>query len=229
VRVKLLLVDDDVGLTTSLRRGLEAEGFVVDVSDDGRDALWRLDEGTYGLMILDLMLPGHNGFVVCQELRRRGDWTPVLMLTAKHGDLDQAEALDTGADDYLTKPFSFAVLLARVRALLRRAEMRPPSTLTVGDLSIDPVRMTAERGTHPIELTARQFQVLEHLVRHRGRVVSKEDLLSAVWCDDFAGDPNIVEVYVHRLRRQIDLPFRRNSLQTIRGAGYRLLDDRSSA
>ena len=225
--VKLLLIDDDIGLTASLRRGLEAEGFVVDVSADGHDALWRLDEGTYGLIILDLMLPGRNGFVVCEELRRRGDWTPVLMLTAKDGDLDQAEALDTGADDYLTKPFSFAVLLARVRALLRRAEMRSPSPLTVGDLCINSVRMTVERGARPIELTARQFQVLEHLVRHEGQVVSKEDLLGAVWSDDFDGDPNIVEVYIHRLRRQIDEPFHRHSLQTVRGAGYRLVDDRA--
>ena len=226
--MKLLLVDDDISLTTSLRRGLEAEGFVVEVSADGHDALWRLAEGTYGLIILDLMLPGRNGFVVCGELRRRGDWTPVLMLTAKDGDLDQAEALDTGADDYLTKPFSFAVLLARVRALLRRAETRSPSPLTVGDLCINSVRMTVERGTRPIELTARQFQVLEHLVRHEGQVVSKEDLLGAVWSDDFNGDPNIVEVYIHRLRRQIDEPFHRHSLQTVRGAGYRLVDDRAS-
>ena len=226
--VKLLLVDDDIGLTTSLRRGLEAEGFVVDVSADGHDALWRLDEGTYGLIVLDIMLPGRNGFRVCDELRRRGDWTPVLMLTAKHGDLDQAEALDTGADDYLTKPFSFAVLLARVSALLRRAAVRSPSPLTVGDLCINPVRMTAARGERPIELTARQFQVLEHLVRHEGQVVSKDDLLGAVWSDDFNGDPNIVEVYIHRLRRQIDEPFSRHSLQTVRGAGYRLVDDRAS-
>jgi len=228
VIVKLLLVDDDIDLTTSLRRGLEAEGFVVDVSSEGHDALWRLDEGTYGLIILDIMLPGRNGFVVCDELRRRGDWTPVLMLTAKDGELDQTEALDAGADDYLTKPFSFAVLVARVRALLRRAEVRPPSSLKVGDLCIDPVRLTAERGTQRIELTARQFQVLEHLVRHEGEVVSKDDLLGAVWSDEFDGDPNIVEVYIHRLRRQIDEPFRRHSLQTVRGAGYRLVDDRAS-
>lgn len=221
----MLLVDDDAALTSVLRRGFEAEGFVVDISADGHDALWRAAEGRYGAIVLDVMLPGRNGFLVCGDLRGRGDWTPVLMLTAKSGDLDQAEALDTGADDYLTKPFSFAVLLARVRALLRRAEMRGVSPLAIGDLHVDPVRMTAMRGAHRLDLTARQFQVLEHLVRHAGEVVSKEDLLDAVWSGDFDGDPNIVEVYIHRLRRQIDDPFGRHSLQTMRGAGYRLVDD----
>jgi two-component system OmpR family response regulator len=225
VTVKLLLVDDDTVLTASLRRGLEAEGFVVDVSADGLDALWRADEGGYGAIILDLMLPGRNGFAVCADLRQRGDWTPILVLSAKGGEYDQAEALDTGADDYLTKPFSFAVLLAHVRALLRRAEVRTLSPIAVGDLSIDPARMSARRGSRAIELTTRQFHVLEHLVRHAGEVVGKRDLLDAVWSSDFEGDPNIVEVYVHRLRRQIDEPFDRHSLQTIRGAGYRLVDD----
>ena len=223
--MKLLLVDDDTALTSSLQRGLQAEGFVVDVSPDGLDALWRAQEATYGAIILDIMLPGRNGFAVCADLRTRGDWTPILMLTAKAGDLDQAEALDTGADDYLTKPFSFAVLVARVHALLRRAEVRTRSPMTVGDLHIDPARMVATRGTDRIELTTRQFHVLEHLVRHAGQVVSKQDLLDAVWSSDFDGDPNIVEVYVHRLRRQIDEPFGRHSLQTVRGAGYRLIDE----
>ena len=223
--VKLLLVDDDTALTSSLQRGLQAEGFVIDVSADGLDALWRAEEASYGAIILDIMLPGRNGFAVCAELRRRGDWTPILMLTAKDGDLDQAEALDTGADDYLTKPFSFAVLVARLRALLRRAEVRTLSPMTVGDLHIDPARMIAARGSTRIELTTRQFHVLEHLVRNAGSVVSKQDLLDAVWSSEFEGDPNIVEVYVHRLRRQIDEPFDRHSLQTVRGAGYRLVDE----
>jgi len=222
VTVKLLLVDDDTALTSSLQRGLQAEGFVIDVSADGLDALWRAEEASYGAIILDIMLPGRNGFAVCAELRKRGDWTPILMLTAKDGDLDQAEALDTGADDYLTKPFSFAVLVARLRALLRRAEVRTLSPMTVGDLHIDPARMIAARGSTRIELTTRQFHVLEHLVRNAGSVVSKQDLLDAVWSSEFEGDPNIVEVYVHRLRRQIDEPFDRHSLQTVRGAGYRL-------
>jgi len=223
--VKLLLVDDDTALTSSLQRGLQAEGFVIDVSADGLDALWRAEEASYGAIILDIMLPGRNGFAVCAELRKRGDWTPILMLTAKDGDLDQAEALDTGADDYLTKPFSFAVLVARLRALLRRAEVRTLSPMTVGDLHIDPARMIAARGSTRIELTPRQFHVLEHLVRNAGSVVSKQDLLDAVWSSEFEGDPNIVEVYVHRLRRQIDEPFDRHSLQTVRGAGYRLVDE----
>jgi len=225
--VKLLLVDDDTSLTSSLQRGLQAEGFVVDVSGDGLDALWHAAEASYGAIILDIMLPGRNGFAVCADLRKRGDWTPILMLTAKDGDLDQAEALDTGADDYLTKPFSFAVLVARVHALLRRAEVRAMSPMTVGDLHIDPARMIATRGPDRIELTTRQFHVLEHLVRHAGEVVSKHDLLDAVWSSEFEGDPNIVEVYVHRLRRQIDEPFGRHSLQTVRGAGYRLVDESS--
>jgi DNA-binding response OmpR family regulator len=220
-----LLVDDDTALTSSLQRGLQAEGFVIDVSADGLDALWRAEEASYGAIILDIMLPGRNGFAVCAELRKRGDWTPILMLTAKDGDLDQAEALDTGADDYLTKPFSFAVLVARLRALLRRAEVRTLSPMTVGDLHIDPARMIAARGSTRIELTTRQFHVLEHLVRNAGSVVSKQDLLDAVWSSEFEGDPNIVEVYVHRLRRQIDEPFDRHSLQTVRGAGYRLVDE----
>ena len=223
--MKLLLVDDDTALTSSLQRGLQAEGFVIDVSTDGLDALWRAEETSYGAIILDIMLPGRNGFAVCAELRKRGDWTPILMLTAKDGDLDQAEALDTGADDYLTKPFSFAVLVARLRALLRRAEVRTLSPMTVGDLHIDPARMIAARGSTRIELTTRQFHVLEHLVRNAGSVVSKQDLLDAVWSSEFEGDPNIVEVYVHRLRRQIDEPFDRHSLQTVRGAGYRLVDE----
>ena len=223
--MKLLLVDDDTALTSSLQRGLQAEGFVIDVSADGLDALWRAEEASYGAIILDIMLPGRNGFAVCAELRKRGDWTPILMLTAKDGDLDQAEALDTGADDYLTKPFSFAVLVARLRALLRRAEVRTLSPMIVGDLHIDPARMIAARGSTRIELTTRQFHVLEHLVRNAGSVVSKQDLLDAVWSSEFEGDPNIVEVYVHRLRRQIDEPFDRHSLQTVRGAGYRLVDE----
>jgi len=226
--MKLLLVDDDTALTSSLQRGLQAEGFVIDVSTDGLDALWRAEETSYGAIILDIMLPGRNGFAVCAELRNRGDWTPILMLTAKDGDLDQAEALDTGADDYLTKPFSFAVLVARLHALLRRAEVRTLSPMNVGDLHIDPVRMIATRGATRIELTTRQFHVLEHLVRHAGSVVSKQDLLDAVWSSEFEGDPNIVEVYVHRLRRQIDEPFDRHSLQTVRGAGYRLVDETMS-
>jgi two-component system OmpR family response regulator len=225
--VKLLLVDDDRALTTSLRRGLEAEGFTVDVAHDGDDAIWMASEHTYDLVLLDVMLPARNGYQVCAELRRGGDWTPILMLTAKHGDLDQAEGLETGADDYLTKPFSFAVLVARVRALLRRSAMRLPAPVAVGDLRIDPGARRVWRGRDAIDLTTRQFQVLELLVRRAGQVVSKDEILDGVWTSDFEGDPNIVEVYVRRLRTQIDEPFGRRSIETVRGAGYRLVDDRA--
>jgi DNA-binding response OmpR family regulator len=223
--MKLLLVDDDQSLTASLRRGLQAEGFTCDVANDGPDGLWMATESTYDLIVLDLMLPGRNGFQVCADLRARDNWTPILMLTAKHGDLDQAEALDTGADDYLSKPFSFAVLVARIRALVRRAAGRPPAPVTVGDLHIDPATRRVSRAGRPIELTTRQFQVLEFLVRRSGHVVSKDEILAGVWAQDFDGDPNIVEVYVRRLRSRIDEPFGRRSIETVRGAGYRIVDD----
>ncbi|MEO1063314.1 MAG: response regulator transcription factor [Actinomycetota bacterium] len=225
--MKLLVVDDDRSLTATLRRGLEAEGFTVDVAHDGVDGLWMAEEGTFDLVVLDLMLPGRNGYQVCAELRAAGDWTPILMLTAKSGDLDQTEAFETGADDYLVKPFSFAVLLARVRNLLRRAAARPPAPSSVGDLHLDPTTREVRRGDRAVELTTRQFQVLELLVRNGGAVVSKDDLLSCVWSHDFDGDPNIVEVYIRRLRRAIDEPFGRRSIETVRGAGYRLVDDRA--
>jgi two-component system OmpR family response regulator len=221
--VKLLLVDDDRDLTRSLRRGLEAEGFAVDVAHNGVDGLWLATEGSYAAIVLDLMLPGRNGYAVCAELRKQEIWTPILMLTAKDGDLDQAEGLDTGADDYLTKPFSFAVLLARLRALVRRAA-RPLAPMTVGDLRIDPARRRAWRGEVELTLTNRQFQVLEFFVRRAGQVVSKDEVLAGVWEFDFDGAPNIVEVYVRKLRRSIDEPFGRHSLETVRGAGYRLVD-----
>lgn len=221
--MKLLLVDDDRELTRSLRRGLEAEGFAVDVAHDGVDGLWLATEGSYAAIVLDLMLPGRNGYAVCAELREQEIWTPILMLTAKDGDLDQAEGLDTGADDYLTKPFSFAVLLARLRALVRRAATTPVAPMAVGDLRIDPARRRAWRGDVELSLTNRQFQVLEFFVRRAGQVVSKEDVLAGVWEFDFDGAPNIVEVYVRKLRRSIDEPFGLHSLETVRGAGYRLI------
>ncbi len=226
--MKLLLIDDDVALTTSLRRGLAAEGFTVDVADDGVDGLWMAEEGTFDLIVLDLMLPGRNGYQVCRELRARGDWTPLIMLTAKSGELDQTEGLETGADDYLVKPFSFAVLVARIRTLLRRSAGRTPQPLAVGDLHVDPATRQVRRGDRSISLTTRQYQVLEFLVRHGDEVVSKADLLAGVWSHEFDGDPNIVEVYIRRLRRAIDEPFGRRTIVTVRGAGYRLIDDRAA-
>lgn len=219
--MKLLLIEDDKKIATAVKRGLEGEGFSVAVAYDGIDGLWMATEGSYDALIVDIMLPGKNGFRICGELRQAGDWTPILMLTAKDGDLDETEALDTGADDYLTKPFSFPVLVARLRALLRRVG-HEPAPVQAGDLRIDPGRRRVWRGESEIQLTARQFDVLEFLMRRAGQVMSKNDILAGVWDMDFDGDPNIVEVYIRRLRTRIDEPFDRRSIQTIRGAGYRL-------
>jgi two-component system, OmpR family, response regulator len=223
--VKLLLVEDDAKLAASVRRGLTAEGFAVEVAPNGVEGLWRASEGAYDLIVLDIMLPGRNGYEVCRELRGAGNWTPILMLTAKNGHLDEAEALDTGADDYLTKPFSFAVLVAHVRALLRRTRDGSPAPASVGDLRLDPVRRRVWRGTTEVSLTAREFEVLEFLVRRSGQVLSKQAILDGVWDIGFDGDPNIVEVYVRRLRRKLDEPFGRTTIGTLRGAGYRIEDE----
>ena len=227
--MKLLLVEDDKKIATAVKRGLEAEGFTVEVAWDGSEGLWLASEGSYDLLILDILLPGRNGYQICGELRSAGNWTPILMLTAKDGDLDEAEALDTGADDYLTKPFSFPVLVARVLALLRRAGGRNPVPVEAGDLRIDPGQRRAWRGEVEIDLTSRQFDVLEFLVRRAGQVLSKREILDGVWQYDFEGDPNIVEVYVRRLRTRIDEPFGRRSIETVRGAGYRLVADGAKA
>jgi DNA-binding response OmpR family regulator len=224
--VKILLVEDDKKIATVVKRGLDAEGFTVDVAFDGEDGLWLATEGSYDLILLDIMLPGRNGFVVCADLRARDIWTPIIMLTAKDGDLDEAEALDAGADDYLTKPFSFPVLVARVRSMLRRVGGRnAPVPADAGDLRIDPVSRRVWRGEQEITLTARQFDVLEFLIRRAGQVVTKQEILDGVWQYDFEGDLNIVEVYIRRLRSAIDDPFQRRSIETIRGAGYRLAAD----
>jgi DNA-binding response OmpR family regulator len=223
--MKVLVVEDDVKIAAAVRRGLEAEGFTVSVAADGAEGLWMATEGSYEAIVLDLMLPQRNGFQVLADLRSAGDWTPVLVLTAKDGELDETEALDTGADDYLTKPFSFAVLVARVRALVRRAESRRPVAAVVGDLRLAPAEHRVFRADVEVELTAREYDVLELLVRQPGSVLSKDAILAAAWPDDFDGDPNIVEVYVRRLRRKLDEPFGRRSIETVRGAGYRLVDD----
>lgn len=223
--MKILLVEDDKKIATIVKRGLEAEGFTVEVAFDGADGLWLATEGSFDLIVLDIMLPGRNGYQICADLREAGDWTPILMLTAKDGDLDEAEALDTGADDYLTKPFSFAVLVARIRALLRRATGRNPAPVEAGDLRIDPGQRRVWRGEAEIELTSRQFDVLEFLIRRAGQVLSKSEILAGVWEYEFEGDPNIVEVYIRRLRTRIDEPFDRHAIETVRGAGYRLALD----
>jgi DNA-binding response OmpR family regulator len=205
-----------------LRRGLEAEGYAVDVALTGTDGLWLAQEHRYDVIVLDIMLPGINGYQICARLRDGGTWTPILMLTAKDGEHDQAEALDTGADDYLTKPFSYVVLLARIRALVRRSARSAPVTYQAGDLRLDPVAHACWRGEAEIRLTAREFAVLEYLLRRAGAAVSKSEILENVWDFDFEGDPNIVEVYIRRLRRKVDEPFGCSAIETIRGAGYRL-------
>jgi DNA-binding response OmpR family regulator len=220
--VKLLLVDDDATLTAALRRGLTEEGFTVEVAGDGREGLWRATEGGYDLVLLDLMLPGVNGYRVCAGLRRAGVRTPILMLTAKDGDLDEAEGLDTGADDYLRKPFSFPVLVARIHALLRRAALGDAPPLEVGDLVLDVRAGRATRGGAVLPLTAREFTLLTFLVRRAGRLLSKQQILAGVWTDDYDGDPNVVEVYVARLRRKLGDPADGGLIRTVRGMGYRL-------
>lgn len=223
--IRILVVDDEITLLRAVEAGLEAEGFAVDTATNGTDGLWLARENEYAVIVLDIMLPGMSGYTICAELRAAGDWTPVIMLTAKDGDLDQVEALDTGADDYLTKPFSFQVLLARLRALVRRGGGERPTVLTVGDLSVDPASKRVARAGTPIDLTTREFSVLHFLVTRAGEVVSKRDVLGAVWDFDFEGDPNIVEVYIRHLRNKVDRPFGRESIETMRGSGYRIVAD----
>ncbi len=218
--MRLLIVEDERRLALSLARGLSAEGFAVDVVHDGKEGLHRASEGTYDLIVLDIMLPGMNGYRVCGALRAAGDETPVLMLTAKDGEYDEAEGLDTGADDYLTKPFSYVVLLARVRALLRRHTRGARTVLQLGALCVDPGTRRVSVGERDVEVTAKEFAVLEHLAVRAGDVVSKADILEHVWDFAYEGDVNIVEVYVSALRRKLGAGW----IATVRGAGYRLVD-----
>lgn len=224
--MRLLVVEDETKLASYLKRGLEADGHAVDIASDGEEGLWYARNQPYDVIVLDILLPRLNGFQVCATLREEANWTPILMLTAKDGELDIAEALDSGADDYLTKPFSFVVLSARIRALARRGAPARPAVLEVGDLRLDPATHAVERDGTEITLTAKEFSLLEYLMRHPGEPASKSDILNAVWDWDFEGDPNVVEVYIGYLRRKIDRPFDRNSIETIRGVGYRLRADR---
>ena len=220
--MRVLVVEDEKRLAAGLKKGLEAEGFATDVALDGTDGLWMAREHPYDALVLDIMLPGMNGYKICATLRDEGVWTPILMLTAKAGELDEAEALDTGADDFLTKPFSYIVLVARLRALMRRGSSERPTVLEAGDLSLDPGTRRVFRGEAEIDLTAREMALLDFLMRHKGEVVSKRDILDHVWDYDFDGDANIVEVYIRSLRNKLDRPFGRNTIETLRGAGYRL-------
>lgn len=223
--MRVLVVEDEKRVAAAVKRGLEAEGFAVDVALTGTDGQWMAEENTYDVIVLDIMLPGINGYKLCANLRERGDWTPVLMLTAKDGELDEAEALDTGADDYLTKPFSYVVLVARIRALLRRSGNSRQIVYQAGDLRVDPASHQVWREETEVTLTAREFSVLEFLMRRKGEVVPKLEILENVWDFAFEGDPNIVEVYIRHLRKKIDEPFGRASIHTIRGAGYRMAVD----
>ncbi|MDP4504071.1 response regulator transcription factor [Nonomuraea sp. NBC_00507] len=220
--MRVLLVEDEERLADLIKGGLAGEGFAVDVAHDGRDGLWMATENVYDVIVLDVMVPRMNGYAVCSRLREAGDWTPIMMLTAKDGVYDEAEALDNGADDYLAKPFSYVVLLARLRALVRRGGRERPVSITVGDLVIDPAGLRCRRGEVEIGLTPKEFAVLHALARRPGEVVSKSELLAQAWDFSYDGDPNIVEVYISALRRKIDVPFGRTTLMTVRGAGYRL-------
>lgn len=226
--VRILLVEDEARLAETVRRGLVAEGFVVDVEHDGADGLAAATTGDYDVVVLDIMLPGLSGYQVVRELRAQQVWTPVLMLSAKDGEYDMADAFDIGADDYLTKPFSFVVLVARLRALLRRGAPARPTVLTAGTLSLDPARRRVTRGDTVLTLTPREFGLLQFLMRHQGDVVTKSEILRSVWDSNYTGDENVVEVYIGYLRRKIDAPFGLATIETVRGAGYRLRSDTDS-
>jgi two-component system, OmpR family, response regulator len=220
--VKVLVVEDEPHLVATLAMGLRAEGFVVVTATTGIDGLWQASEHPFDVIVLDIMLPGMNGYEVVRQMRAKEIWTPVLMLTAKDGEYDQTDALDLGADDYLTKPFSFIVLVARLRALVRRGAPQRPVVLTAGSLSLDPARRAVHRASAPISLTPREFALLEYLMRNKDAVVTKTDILHNVWDHHYGGDDNVVEVYVGYLRRKIDAPFGTNTIETVRGVGYRL-------
>ncbi|RMB61355.1 response regulator transcription factor [Tessaracoccus antarcticus] len=216
--MRVLVVDDERGLTRTLQRGLAAEGFAVDLAHDGESGLSLATHGDYDAMVLDIMLPRRNGYDVVAEMRKRGVWTPVIMLSAKDGEYDVADALDLGADDYLTKPFSFVVLVARLRALVRRPAEARPAVLTVGGLELDPSTRIVSRDGVAVALTTREVALLEYLMRHASRVIGKVELLDHVW-DGAGEDLNVVEVYVGYLRRKLG----RDVVATVRGAGYRVL------
>ena len=221
--MRILVVDDEPRLAVAVKRGLEAEGFAVDVAATGDEGLWMATEVAYDAIVLDIMLPGISGYTVCARLREAGVWTPILMLTAKNGEYDEAEALDTGADGYLSKPFSFVVLVAHIRALLRRGATERPAKLSVGDLVLDPATRSCIRGDMASDLTAKEFSVLEFLMRSKGDVVTKSQIVEHVWDAAYDGDLNVVEVHVSALRRKIDAPFGTDTIRTVRGAGYQMV------
>jgi two-component system OmpR family response regulator len=227
--MRVLVVEDEVKMAGLLKRGLEEEGYAVDMSGTGHDALWLASENPYDAVVLDIMLPDIDGFEVCRQLRAVGRWSPVLMLTARDAVPDRVSGLDAGADDYLTKPFSFAELLARLRALLRRGATERPPFLEVGDLTLDPATRRVSRAGTPVELTAKEFALLEYFMRHPGEVLSRSRLIEHVWDFAYEGDSNVVDVYVRYLREKVDRPFGSDSLETVRGAGYRLREEPADA
>jgi two-component system OmpR family response regulator len=225
--VRILVVEDEPKMAQLLKRGLAEEGHAADLAATGEDALWMARSAAYDAIVLDVMLPGLDGFGVCRELRAREIWTPVLLLTARDAVGDRVEGLDTGADDYLVKPFSFAELLARLRALVRRAPTERPAVLEVGDLRLDPAARRAWRGTTELELSAKEFALLELFMRRAGEALTRVQLLDGVWDMAFESRSNVVDVYIRYLREKIDRPFARSSIETVRGVGYRLRPDAS--
>jgi len=223
--MRILVVDDEARFADGIRRGLQAEGFAVDLAHTAADGLWRAREIRYDAIVLDIMMPEMNGYVMCRTLRSEGDWTPILMLTAKDGGWDEVEGLDTGADDYVVKPVEYPVLVARLRALIRRGRPQRPTLIDVGSLQINPATREVRRAGRPVQLTAREFAVLSYLARDPAVVRSKQEILEGVWADEFDGDSNIVEVYIAHLRAKVDRPFGVDTIQTVRGAGYRLVAD----
>lgn len=220
--MRVLLMEDDPGIAAAVKAGLEREEFVVDVAADGITGQWMATENPYDVMVFDIMLPGRNGYDVLQNVRAAGVWTPVMMLTAKDGEYDQVDAFELGADDYLTKPFSLVVLVARLRSLARRSVAARPVALTVGDLYVDPTKHIARRGDVEIPLTAKEFALLVYLAQHADEPVTKAEILDNVWGSDFEGGDNVVEVYVGYLRKKVDVPFGVATIVTVRGVGYKL-------
>jgi DNA-binding response OmpR family regulator len=218
--VRILVVDDEVKLVRALRRGLEREGHAVDVAHDSEEALFRACDHEYDAVLLDVMLPGMDGVQVCRTLRARGRWVPILMLTARDAVGDRIRGLDAGADDYLVKPFAFAELLARLRALLRRGAPERPTKLTVEDVELDPATRSVTRAGQSVELSPKEFALLEFLMRHAGEVVNRRQILEHVWDYDYNGLSNVVDVYVGYLRRKLERPFERPLIRTARGVGY---------
>jgi two-component system OmpR family response regulator len=218
--VRILLVEDETLQANAIRRGLEAEGFTVEVCDDGIEGLTRASTGSYAAIVLDVLLPSMNGYVIAEDLRKLGVWTPILMLTAKDGEYDEADAFEYGADDFLRKPYSFVVLVARLRSLIRRGSTPRAALLSCGDLTYDPITRICRKGNEDVELSTRETDVLEALIRRSGQIVRKADLVSEVWGSDFEGEQNVAEVYVAYLRRKIGS----SRIRTVRGTGYRLVD-----